>query len=100
MAAHGRPRDASHSGGEASADGRETMEAPMDAISVGLLILVGLNGVVWRCVWLQSPRRWHWIPWLREGLWRLLVGRPSVATPLVARVHRWAQHQTLSVDVD
>jgi len=72
----------------------------MDAISVGLLILAGLNGVVWWRVWQQWQPRWPWAPWLRERLWWQLVRRPSVATPLVARVHRWAQHQTRCVDVD
>jgi len=71
----------------------------MDALDVGLLILAGLNAVVWGCVW-QHGRgrfRWPWPAWLRDRLWGSLAGPRRAARLLVARGSRGAQPQPPSV---
>jgi hypothetical protein len=73
----------------------------MDAIGAGLLILTGLNAVVWWRVWQQwRQSRWHWPAGLRDRLWGQLAGLPSAARCLVARRQRGAQYQTREVDYD
>jgi hypothetical protein len=72
----------------------------MDAIDAGLLILTGLNTVVWWCVWRQRRPQWHWAARLWNRLWRHLARLHSAAWPLVWQMPRWAPHRPLRVDVD
>ena len=67
----------------------------MDAVGAGLLVLTGLNAVVWWRIWQRRrrrPRR-HWVPWLRGRPWWYLAGFHSAVWALVWRVHRWVQHR-------